>query len=198
MAAGLAYVVHAKAKRKEDQRRARKGESSLSSRFRSYVRHKVDAECTPVREEDEDLVSKLINAMEAGGLDEKEIESYLLDHPLHPTKVVAQFAAEARNHLHLREFNEANYLAAREFIHKAMVKHGMRPTHIASNLDIAVVCAFFRTRGELQARRLRGTIAGSQNVFEQGAPVEGTALHPETMSEVVTNRKVSYHRPASN
>jgi len=62
--------------------------------------------------------------------------------------------ADAKNRFGCPNDNKANRLAVRKYILDAMQRHGVRPTHIANVLPIAIELVFHKSEMELRAEEM--------------------------------------------
>lgn len=70
----------------------------------------------------------------------------------------ARVAREAKAHFGLLERSEANRLVLHKWCRDRMVEHGVRPSHMAALLPLAVQLAFVPLQEEIEAAQLSATL----------------------------------------
>jgi hypothetical protein len=77
----------------------------------------------------------------------------------HRHKYATYVATLARNRIPgLENKSAANKLVVRHFIFREMTEHGLRPSHIAATIDMAVMLAFVPNQYAYEARAIEATL----------------------------------------
>jgi len=85
---------------------------------------------------------------------------------------ITQYAVECRNHYGFKEDNEHNRTLAHHHISRHMKKNGMRSSHVAAQLPIAVQLSLQPTKYDIMAKRLRNSAPAVRRREEFGRRVK--------------------------